>query len=744
MGVATPPIDITDHCSSIFNNTLYLFSPAGFQSLSLSVGAKWQVLSPGISVDGGECVNAIGPNESSPALYIVGGRANSTQPNFPGLQRFIYSSQTWETITPQVPVSQNRQNHGAAYLNQTAQIVVYAGSQDPSNNNPSSQTFLISTAPPYNVLSYISVAPPLTHPMVMPWNASHAVMVGGDDTNKDVYLFSPAGWSNLGVSLIQPITDEMTMQCTIMTGDDGTKVLETYNLGTSPNTVSQYLLFANGQPAPSGIMVGRPAKPTRRSRIRRQLTVSSWPAYNASGAATTTRSGFAVAQAPNGIAVISGGGPANDPIEIFQERQNNWVDVNSVFGNQVAVTPSPTAVAKPSSTSSAAASSVTGGALPTSKALTVLGGALGGVLGFAALLILVLLLMRGRADKMRRKEREQREANEKENRLSFADQGTDFMRDYEGVRGQKDENTHSVVGSISSLQIFGGKSSANGHRRGQPSDSSTAGLVQHKSPIGAADDLELSRVNNERLSPPSTATRVNSPYDAEPGTTGAQLDRSTGWSQYFNNDINFTNLAAPSAAAGGTQSFLHANSMRSSDLSTSSYEDTNRQLNTVRPLNVNLGPRFEANAPSNTNPAGPGRAISTSSYDRSHWSVLSEDRNSHNSSILAAFPSGGSGPLGNAFARPDNPLMQQPYSANQGSPASPPSARDFPMPRAYYPPNPAPPPNAGLPAFPRPRGERDAGSPGPRPTPRGPVLRKMTGSEDMSWLNINAAPGRPT
>jgi hypothetical protein len=193
-------------------------------------------------------------------------------------------------------------------------------------------------------------------------------------------------------------------------------------------------------------------------------------------------------------------------------------------------------------------------------------------------------------------------------------------------------------------------------------------------------------------------------------------------------------------------------------VSTSSYEDSSRAYNTIRPLDIKLGPKFGANAPSAPSAANmaQGRAISTSSYDHSHWSVLSEDRNSHNSSILAAFPSGGSGPLGNAFARPDNPLMQQspttstpqqpPHQHLATSPAGPPPlARDFPMPRAYFPPNPVPPPTTGLPAFPRPGDGRRRGteSPVPRPTPRGPVLRKMTGSEDMSWLNINAAPGKP-
>lgn len=753
MGVSTPPLDLTGHCSAIFDNTLYLYSPAGFQSLPLSKNATWNVLPPGTSVQGGVCVNAIGPNEGAPGLYIVGGRANSTSQDYPGLQKFTYATQQWETIKSEVPVSQNRQNHGAAYLNATSSIVVYAGSQDPSNSNPSSQTFLISTKPPYTTLSYLSIAPPLTQPMLMPWNDTHAVMVGGNNNNKAIYVFSANGWADLGTSLTEPLSDDMTIMCSIATGDDGSKVLEKYNLGVSPNIVSRFLLYAGGKPAPAGIAVGA-GRTTRAKRyIKRQLTADNWPAYDPSKAPTTKRSGFSIAQSPDGLTVVSGGGPANDPVQLFQERQNTWVDVNAVFGSQTPLTPSSTASSTSSVTSSASATS-TSTAAPSSKnkALTVLGGALGGVLGFAALLIIILLLLRWHADRARRKEEKKREATEKEARLSFADQGADFMRDAHGVRGPNAENTQSMVGSISSLQIFAGKSGQNGHKRGQHSDSSQLGLTQHSRPMGGTDELELSRVNNDRLSPPSTAGRMNSPYGAE-----GPLDRSTGWSQYFNGNQNFTNLATPAAVGASPQTFLQPTSVRSSDLSASEYHDNvSRQPSTAQPFNINnMNTGFTAlPQPSTTGPhygggsstPAAGRVISSSSYNPSHWSLLSEDRASVDSSILTAFPSiAGSGPAGNAFASPDNPLTGSSREASR--PITPvqaaaiPSARDFPMPQGYYPPNPAPPPVIALPAMPRFSTRMEPESPAPRPTQRGPVLRKMTGSEDMSWLNINA--GRP-
>jgi hypothetical protein len=760
MGAPTPPLDLSASCSAIYNNTLFVFSQAGFQSLSLTQGAQWQVLSPGVSVQGGVCVNALSQNDSASALYIVGGAANSSQSNFPGFQKYTYSTQKWDIIVPQVPVSQNRQKHGAAYLNQSSSIVVYAGSQDPSNQNPSSQTFLLSTIPPYTVLSFTSIAPPLTHPMVMPFNDTHAVMVGGDDDNKAVWVFGPNGWSNLRTSLPEAITNDMTMQCTITTGDDGSKVLEKYDLGVSPNTVTQYLLSANGQVSPVAIVLGNGGGNPGSPKQKRGATANNWPVYNASGAPTTPRSGYSIAQDSNGLAVIAGGGPANDPVQIFQEKQNDWVNVNTIFGSQAPLAPSSSSTPspKPSQTTGAPTATTTvSTSEPKSKAVKILGGALGGVIGFAALLVIILLLIRCMRDRKQRKEEARRAATEKENRLSFADQGADFMRDAQGAR--KDQNTHSMVGSISSLQIFSGKA-ITGHRRGQPSDSSQIGLVQHKSAIGGTtDDLEMARVNNDRLSPPSTAnTRVNSPYDAEGGALAGPLDRSTGWSQYFNNNQPVTNLAAPSAGNTGgrnSQTFLHPTSVRSSDLSGSDYDDApppGLALSGMRPLDVNLGPRFGAPQPTQQQQYALGRAISTSSYDQSHWSVLSEDRESHNSSLLTAFPAynTGPGPAGNAFARPDNPLTSpnrpvSPLNSGVAAPGTNPTARDFPMPRAYFPPNPAPPPSGGLPAFPR-SGDRrrDVESPLPKPEPRGPVIRKMTGNEDMSWLNINAAPGRPS
>jgi hypothetical protein len=735
--VASPPLDLAGHCSAFFNNTLFVYSPAGFQSLSLSKEAQWKVLEPGVSVDGGICVQAtVSGNDAASALWIVGGRANSSQPDYLGLQRFVYSSGQWETITPVVPVTQNRQNHGAAYLNQSSSIAVYAGSQEPGNSLPSSQTFVISTAPPYNVLSYNSQAPPGVSPMIMPYNESHAVMIGGSTDNKQVFVFDQSGWSDLGAQLVEPITDSKTVRCTVVTGSDGSKVLEEYNLGVSPNTVVRYALWSNGMPAPPGTMVGA-GTAAASSRRRKRQSIQSWPPYNSSLAPTATRSQYAVAQAPNGYAIITGGNAA-EPIAIFNQRSNGWVDPSSVFGNAVQAPlggtsstrgTSSTATASPSSSAAAAASS------GKPKVLDVLGGTLGGVLGFALLLVIVLLLLKKASNKRKAKREQLEKKVEKEDRLSFADQGAEFMHEAGGSVGRG--YAASLHGSVGSLQIFPKKTAGSGHRRGMPSDASTSGLVKNKSPLGFNDPMEMSHLHDR--SPPTTAGG----YSVGGGTLTSNLDpadqpRSPGWSQYFANN-NVTDLQT-------MQQGPHYQSQRSSDISRSDYDDS-RQNSSIRPLELNLGPKFESERLEDE--ARTGRAVSTSSYGDFnlpiHFSGMDQIRDS-NVSNMTTFPRGVSssssalGTWGNAFAK--SPTIHPPRSA----PA--PLSSDFPMPRAYAGSQvrdstasnmtafPQGIPSPTMPAFPR--QPRFADSRNQGPANRGPVIRKMTGSEDMSWLNINA------
>lgn len=632
MSIPKAPFELKNHCSTVWNNTVYVYTPQGFQSLSLTEGAKWKTLPSGQAVTGGICAPAMGAEKE--ALYVVGGSTTTFSPDYPGLQRFDFKSGSWENITPSVPVTANRRKHGAQYISSTNSILVYSGSQDTDNKTPSTQTFLISAAPPYSVLSFNNQgAPPLLEPMLMPWDQDHAVMVGGSADNKQIWTFAKdVGWQNLGTTLVDPITNQATTQCSIVTGDDSTKVLEIYNLGVTPNTVARYALWLGpeNKAAPVGKTMG--GSPSRKRR--RELTVNNWPAYNSSLAPTTPRSAYSLAESAKGLVVITGGSN-NDPIAMFDQRENTWLNATSILvaKNQIplssstsslpsvsTVTPTATSISSPTSTSNG----VVGGSTAQSKTkvLTVLGATLGAIFGLAAILILMLVLLKWRKEKTKKADDE---VNEKNGRLSFADQGAEFMHEAGGSRGRA--YSASLNSSVTSLQFFskaGPKSGTKSHTRGVPSDSSQLGLVNGKSPLGANEPMEMSQIaqkmsptfitrsvdpkadNSQQqssLAPPgyvATAAGAGAGLAASNTAVGpdAERSRSNGWSRYFaNNDV--TNLATIQPNNQSMYS-VQAETFRTS-MSRSDYDDgRNMSDPSVRPLELNLGPKF-----------GPGQKIST-------------------------------------------------------------------------------------------------------------------------------------
>jgi hypothetical protein len=460
------------------------------------------------------------------------------------------------------------------------------------------------------------------------------------------------------------------------------------------------------------------------------------------------------------------------------------------------------------------------------------------------------MLLKWNNDKEARRTQDRRTAAEKDNRLSFADQGAaGFMHEAGAGKESRPYTEESRRNdSRTSLQMMSGRlppgssQSRTGHRRGL-SDGSTLGLMDNRGPAGgsagslapgggeqrrfgtgavaggligaaagAGAAMEMSHLHNKRedmTKSPSSGTRVNSPFSPPlPPVHGHEEDddmhrplggRSAdgGWSTYFTPDIApITDLSGSPAVqqnqyrnAGAQQhranhpgvadSFLHAPSTRNSDVSASEYDTMPSRGNSqLRPLQLNLGPRFD---PTSAAPVGVGgygaygsmpqdnygRAISTSSYDASHLLALADDRISPRSSSV--YPSGqfsGVGMIGNAFAVPGNPLTNplppvpsaQPYSQAQdqhlrnrlgiggggfssssvrggvggGRPSSPPT-NPLPLAPTY---------GGGLQPL---RGGREGQSPSPSgqlPAGRtGPAVRGMTESEDMSWLNINAPPG---
>jgi hypothetical protein len=544
MGVPTPIFDLSNHCSVVHDNTLYVYSPQGFQSLELKEGAKWKKELMNISLTGAECVS----NDDTGMLYVVGGAVNETAKDweYPGLMHYSFADKKWDWVRPQTWETKNRHSHGAAYLKSSQSILVYAGSTTPEDLGPSSSTFLFSTVPPYTVQALSSEgAPPVVNPMLMPFNDTDAVMIGGGAHNQGVFVFSKEqGWRNLGVTLTEAIANPDAVKCTIVSGDDGSKVLEKFDMSVSPNKIERIaLLNAGGVVAAPGTTIGDKVK---------RVTIKDWPAYNATGAPTVVRNGFSVAHDNNGVAVVTGGNE-KDPLCIFDEKANSWVDANRLFdGDQVVIESTPTSSISTTSTPTSVATANTAApglasstatdapvAAPANKSrmLTVLGATLGAIFGIAALLILLLFCLKYRKSKNKRA---QQAAYIEKDRLSFADRGMGdmaFMKEATGSDGYHYKND-----SQTSLAIISGRAGGN-HKRGMGSDASTAGLVTKKSPLGYTDDVELSKLD---LKPEpieeeeETMVRQNS--GRQPPRTTPGRSRSSGWSKYFANN-EATNLA---------------------------------------------------------------------------------------------------------------------------------------------------------------------------------------------------------
>jgi hypothetical protein len=409
MGTPIPPVALKDQCTITYNNTLYVYSPDALQSLPLEPNAQWNQEPMGVSLTGATCLlGGVDGDNSKPALYVVGGSTNSTSVQYSGLQRYSIQDKTWQSITPLVTVTENRQHHGAAYMLDTSTILVYGGSQN-GGSDPSTQTFLMETYPPYDVRSFQSQAPPVVDPIMLPWDDGHVGMVGGSSTNVGVWRFGvDEGWTNVGVTLPNPLPNYTVAQCALLTLDDQSKILETFDLSQSPNVVtSNVLLQPGGSPAPFGETVGGSTTTTTTApassislasrKRKRDVVLSNFPTYNSTFAPTTTRSGFSLSQGSNGLIVIAGGSSSGQ-VAIFNQTANGWLDASQLLNPQGKPQ---TLVAGPSSTTSfttTPTSSHTAGASPVQPSkhhpLTLLGVVLGAICGFAAILIMLLLLLR--------------------------------------------------------------------------------------------------------------------------------------------------------------------------------------------------------------------------------------------------------------------------------------------------------------------------------------------------------------
>ena len=537
MVVPTPPVPLNDHCSIIFNGVLYTYQANAFQSLALQDGATWTQLPMGVPTNGSTCVGGTYNNDN--ALIVVGGSTSTSK--YQGIQSFSFSTKKWTTQTPLDPVAANRVDHGTAYLQQSSSILMYAGTQN-NNYGPSSQTFLIRTTSPYNVQAFNSIAPPVVSPLVLPFNTTHALMLGGDPTNTRLFTFGPEeGWQPLNVRLENGLRDSSMVQATVLDGSDGSKVLEIFDFSTSPNRIST-LLLQNATNTLSSTRksysrsVHHPAK-----RRKRDTTLAERPAYNNTLAPQQIRTGYSLAEEPKSGLVIASGGNSQNPLAIFNQTGNQWIDPNQFFGNE----PSPSST---SSTPNTAATGTTASSTASpsqqaantnvrNKSLTILGGVLGGVFGLAALLVILLLLLRY-CRRRRDKKREQHAnsyALEDKAEMDFRDVGVDFMQEAGGSihernhRRNKSEKSGASVSANVKAQDRGGAASSQSKRA----------LIHHPGDSAGSAHSFWGRKSPEKSPPIISAPIMGPPIEETLRTSpGPRTDprTDTGWSRYFTNN----------------------------------------------------------------------------------------------------------------------------------------------------------------------------------------------------------------
>ncbi|KAL9098115.1 MAG: hypothetical protein Q9163_006163 [Psora crenata] len=530
MPIPQPKVPLKDHCSIIHNNKLYVYQPDAFQALDLRKGGQWTQLPMGVSTTGSVCVQ--GSVDDQPAFIVVGG--STQEQGYKGLQHYSFSSNSWKSDTPADGVAIHRQGHGAAFLQGACQILVYGGSQD-NGPAPSSQTFVLSTDPPYSTQAFSSTAPPASGPLVLPYNSTHALMLGGDPTNTELYTFSPdGGWRPLGVSLQNGVKGPNSVQATILHGSDGSKILEIFDLSVTPNQITTVLLqnsTGTSDHVRPRSYIPSPHHPAKRRK--RETTLADRPAYNSTLAPQEPRTGFSLAADPTTGLVVATGGNDQVPLAIFNETGNQWIDPIQFFDGETS----------PASSTSAAPSTPSPTAVPPAgiqanhhqpsgdRTLTILGATLGGVFGAAVLLVTLLFLLR-----LRRKKREQKKEKkgndfplEQKHEMDFADIGADFMKEAGG----------SVSGTAHRRDKSGNTAKYHDRSGAGTSQSKRSLLVHAKGDSGGSGFSVWSRGTKspENKSPPQISAPVmGTPFSRSGAASPEPMPADTGWSRYFANN----------------------------------------------------------------------------------------------------------------------------------------------------------------------------------------------------------------
>ena len=522
----SPPVALDGHCSAIYNNSLFTYQWNAFQTLPLQGGAQWSQLPMGIAVNGSRCV--LGQWDGQDALIVVGGTTtNTSDAQYPGLQHFNFANKTWASTPPGASVTQNRQMHGVTYLNDSKSILVYSGFQDNSFTD-SSETFTISTTQPYIMQSFPAQSPPGISPTVLPWNSSHAVMVGGSPDNKNVWVFSEAtGWQQIQIALPNSVGNMSMVQGSLVQGDNNAKALQLFNMSTTPNQVIPLLIQSgNNQPASKEVDHGTVIIENGKDLSGREVDLSSWPAYNGSQAPNVARNGFSLAQSNDGLVVLSGGtGDPGDSVCMFNQTGNSWINAQQFFSGQqdgpsAAVSGNPSSTASfPTATSASAAAATSSPAASSGGGLSdtsriILGAVLGGLAGLAAILLLLMLLIRYRKQRQRR------------NGVYSEDKRQIGLDDSAAVAG------------------FGKRSLSNSSQNSSRGPSRGGFFQRTISP----ENIVRPQISNPQLVSDSTATDKDltkaRTIPANPAVVGGPRaePRDAGWSQYFANSGSNTAL----------------------------------------------------------------------------------------------------------------------------------------------------------------------------------------------------------
>lgn len=750
MGQPQPEVALDNICSVLYNNTLYTYSADAFQSLALETGAEWQTLKQGESVSGAACVG------SSTGLYVVGGTGGSD--GYKGLQKYTYSTGTWESITPIVTVTENRTEHGAVYLEGSDSIVVYAGSQD-GKTDLSTQTFSIAASEPYSVLAYESMgAPPANKPILLAWSDQQAVMLGGSATNTQVMLFTVGtGWSNSGATLASPLkTGSDPWQAALVTGDDGSKNLYTFDMSVSPNVANRTVLIdQTGAPVTSAVAITKRSdedgwgEENGHERRAVSLTQSTWPAYNGTYASTAIRSNYASADSSDGKVVLSGGN-SEDVLCIFNAKENTWLNATELLASdQKPLTMSSTSTAT-SSSATATSTSASGTLSATSPAETtvaastssssssshvsnsVLGAILGSIGGVLVFLMLIYCQIRKRkrrqdfiqAGHARRASGSSGEP-EKDGMAMATESFPRSPRNGTFMRGHQPKGSTGSFSSLAILMGRGKESSMDGSKRpsfgnkqlnghfnapmagmGQPGP--TAPMPTYLQPNGR-DEKGVSFAT-DTLDP-----RVASRVPADQQQDG--MRRSSGWNRYWSGDSVALNILG--YGNGGQHNGPQQSKRNTVASEGSHYSSNTRSINplyritqdsvTVPPLNVDGRPRLNR-----VNSASP----TVSNYPaaiRQHLSAEIDERPSSSHSDISGYSSGIPASVQDSWD-PTTASLAKPWAGGRATSSM--YSNAFPMPPS-------------TPTSQRP--------PMPQGVPHGisqqPQLARAHTS-DMSWLNL--------